>query len=346
MTSRSQKRVKADVIGPDDFPCGPCAADSKMLLAVGYCQFCRHYLCKTCLSYHQNLGRAHVLLDKDSMPREVSTPAPKLDPLLENCREHKQKILELYCKTHDEVCCVICATMRHKNCDYVYIPDFTSSLTSSPSDECSTILTMTQALIGQLEHVKNESVKRLKDMDRQRRDFGLAVRRYRKEIDVVLEQLEKQVLGGMKQVIDINTKDLNDNIQKCELALETLRFGCKKTESAIKADRINQSFTISKINHRQVQENNAVLNDVQRTSINVDVTFDENFEILKNLRKTKMFGKVSVKKDPIRFESILTEERPNSNSNGSTKRELSGKTNGPIKTEKTDNSSPRSGKKV
>ncbi|XP_052802998.1 E3 ubiquitin-protein ligase TRIM71-like [Mya arenaria] len=321
-TARSRKG-KQDVIGPGEFACGPCSADSKTQLAIGYCQFCRHYLCKNCFAYHQNLGRAHVLLDKDTMPREVSTPAVSMDPLLETCREHKHKILELYCKGHDEVCCVICATAKHKNCDYVYIPDFTETLSTPPNEDCSMVLKLIQALIGQLEHVKGESNKRLKDMERQRRDFAMAVRRYRKEIDVVLEQLEKQVLSGMKQVIEINTNDLNEQINKCDSSLEALRNTYKKTESAMESESVNRVFTIAKTSKRQVQENNNVLKEVKDSSYNVDVKFDENFEILKNMRKMKMFGKVSVKKDPVRFGTGLHED----NENGV----KPGKTHGPVK---------------
>jgi len=301
-TARSRK-TKADVIGAGDFPCGPCEADGQVKLALGYCQFCHHYLCRTCFAYHHNLGKAHVLLDRDTMPRELQTPAHNLDPLLETCAEHKHKLLELYCRGHDEVCCVICATARHKNCDYVYIPDFTDTLSSPPNEECSHVLKLMQALIGQLELVKGESSKRLKDMERQRRDFAMSVRKYRKEIDVVLEQLEKQVLSGMKQVIEINSSDLNTNIAKCDAALDNLRTTYKKAEMAMGADSVNTVFTQAKISQRQVQRNTVVLKDVRDTSVNVEVKFDENYDILKMLRKTKMFGKVSVTREPVRFET-------------------------------------------
>lgn len=289
------------MLGDGEFACGPCAVDNQTYVAIGYCQFCHHFLCKSCFSYHQNLGKAHVLLDKDNMPQTVVSPVPNFDPLLETCREHKHKTLELYCKGHDEVCCVICVTSRHKNCDYVYIPDYTVTLPQPPADDCSSVLKLTQDLIGQLDTMKSESSKQIKDLDKQKREFILSVRKYRKEIDIVLDQLEKQVINGMKQVVDINTHDLQKNIKKCENALKTLQESYKRTASALDCGSVNRLFTLSKTSNKHLQENNAVLKAVRDSSIDVTIKFDENAEILRQVRKNKMFGKVSVKKEAVRF---------------------------------------------
>ena len=190
-TAKNRKTPKQDEIGEGEFPCGPCAADSHTYVAIGYCQFCRHFLCKLCYAYHQNLGKAHVLLDTEAMGNQRLTPVMNFDPPTEPCHDHKHKTLELYCKTHDEVCCVICATTAHKHCDYVYIPDYTAKLTEPTADDCSTVLKLILALIGQLETMKTESSNQMKELDKQKREFILAVRKYRREIDSVLDQVEK-----------------------------------------------------------------------------------------------------------------------------------------------------------
>lgn len=300
-TSRSRKSKQSAVRAEVEFPCGPCKADNKNQEAFGFCQFCKHYLCKSCYSYHQNLGKIHILLEREAMPRETPTPLSTSDPLVESCKRHKHKTIELYCKNHDEVCCVICATGRHKQCDCFYIPEYTEQLTQSPADECSTILKLIKALISQFETVKSESATRLKDLDRQKREFSQAVKKYRREIDVALDQLEKQVISGMKQVIDINTKDINENIEKCEDALKALNDTVTDAEMAVESSGVNRVFTLSKMSNKLLQESNTVLKSVCDSSVNVEIKFDENYEILKNVRKTKTFGKVSVKKEPVRL---------------------------------------------
>lgn len=47
-------------------------------------------------------------------------------------------------------------------------------------------------------------------------------------------------------------------------------------------------------------------------SIHIDVKFEENAEILKFVKRTKMFGKVAVKKDAVRF-NLDTEETQKGN---------------------------------
>lgn len=311
LSSRSKKSNKVLTRADVEIPCGPCKVDEKYLEAAGFCQFCRHYLCKSCYSYHQNLGKSHTLLNTEMMPRELTTPLPSKDPLIEPCRNHKHKTIELYCKGHDEVCCVICATGKHKQCECFYIPDYTENLTQSPADECSMILKLIQALIGQLENVKSESSKRLKDLDRQKREFIHSVKKYRREIDAFLDDIEKQVLNGMKQVVEINSHELNENINKCEESLKALRETYVNTEKAIESSGKNRIFTLSKTSNKELTDNKAVLKSVSDSSINVDVKFDENFEILRNLRKNKSLGKVSVKKESAKFngEPLKSTER-------------------------------------
>ncbi|XP_045210387.2 E3 ubiquitin-protein ligase TRIM33-like [Mercenaria mercenaria] len=313
-TARSQKSKKSTIITEVEFPCGPCKNDNRNVEALGFCKFCKHYLCKSCYSYHQNLGKIHILIGRDAMPRETPTPVSAADPLIESCRQHKHKTIELYCKNHDEVCCVICATSKHKSCECFYIPQYTEQLTQSPNEDCSLILKLIKALIGQFENVRSESATRLKDLDRQKREFSMAVRKYRKEIDFALEQLEKQVISGMKQVVDINTKELNDNINKCDEALKELNETVTDAEMAVESSGTNRIFTLSKISNKLLQENNAVLKTVRSNSVNVEIKYEENAEILRNVRRTKTFGKVSVKKEPVKFETE-TQQKDEGNEN-------------------------------
>ena len=106
----------------------------------------------------------------------------------------------------------------------------------------------------------------------------------------------------MRQVVEINTKDLQENIRKCENSLKTLQDSCKQTKSALSCDSVNRQFTLSKTSNKQLQENSAVLKSVRGKSIHVEVKFDENAEILRFVKRLKMFGKVSVKKEAMKFE--------------------------------------------
>lgn len=235
------------------------------------------------------------------MPRDTPTPITDADPLTEACQEHRHKTIELYCKNHDEVCCVICTTSKHKTCECFYIPDYTKNLTNSPAEECEQILKLIQALVKQFENIRSESNKKLKDLDRQKREFTTAVKKYRKEIDIALDQLEKQVVSGMKQVVDINTKDLNDNISKCEESIQALNQTRADAEMAVESSGINRVFTLSKTSNKCLQENSVVMKKVTDNSISIEVKFDENYEILKNIRRTKTFGKVTVTREPMKF---------------------------------------------
>ena len=90
--------------------------------SINFCQECQIYLCNKCYNYHKEIFEEHHLYNLDKNFNDIFTGF---------CKEknHNKFELNLFCKTHNKLCCVSCASKyeiqgngQHKNCD-IYILD-------------------------------------------------------------------------------------------------------------------------------------------------------------------------------------------------------------------------------
>lgn len=87
--------------GPEDVECGVCTG--VRLKAVKSCLDCLDSYCQKHLSYHEELhaGKRHRLAD------------PRLAQLREKICPHHHKVLEVFCRTDQQVICLECIIDKH-----------------------------------------------------------------------------------------------------------------------------------------------------------------------------------------------------------------------------------------
>jgi hypothetical protein len=91
--------------------------------AVARCLTCSDYLCESCHTIHQ---RQKVTIDHDVKTLEEIKHSDQKTGIRslhkrQNCTEHKDKQLELYCKTCKKVICLVCAVVNHSKHDCAVI---------------------------------------------------------------------------------------------------------------------------------------------------------------------------------------------------------------------------------
>ncbi|XP_053376134.1 transcription intermediary factor 1-alpha-like isoform X2 [Mercenaria mercenaria] len=93
-----------------DIVCTPCWEDSIREEAVKYCPECQEYLCKTCTRHHgrQKITRSHKLLDRNAAKQASAVS------MTTKCHYHPDRDIEMYCGTHDMVCCLKCIATEHR----------------------------------------------------------------------------------------------------------------------------------------------------------------------------------------------------------------------------------------
>ncbi|CAB4019298.1 tripartite motif-containing 2-like isoform X3, partial [Paramuricea clavata] len=81
--------------------------------AINHCASCEIFLCKKCSELHDSwpANKNHNVLSL----QEVSNPEREVEMRSKlYCMKHKDKVLEIYCETCKELCCMLCLLLNHQ----------------------------------------------------------------------------------------------------------------------------------------------------------------------------------------------------------------------------------------
>ena len=97
--------------------------DENPQAAIARCLTCSDYLCENCCTIHQKqkLSKDHDVKTLEEIKHSDKKTGVRSLHKKHHCKEHKNKLLELYCKTCKRVICLLCAVVTHKNHDYIDI---------------------------------------------------------------------------------------------------------------------------------------------------------------------------------------------------------------------------------
>ena len=79
-------------------------------LAINHCASCEIFMCKKCSESHDRWLKHHDVLSVQELANPESQV--KLRSKL-YCMKHKDKVLEIYCETCKELCCMLCLLLNH-----------------------------------------------------------------------------------------------------------------------------------------------------------------------------------------------------------------------------------------
>jgi hypothetical protein len=81
--------------------------------AINHCTSCEMFMCKKCSESHDTWpgNKNHNVLSV----QEVSNPEREVEMRSKlYCMKHKDKVLEIYCETCKEICCMLCLLLNHQ----------------------------------------------------------------------------------------------------------------------------------------------------------------------------------------------------------------------------------------
>ncbi|XP_060577280.1 uncharacterized protein LOC132734537 [Ruditapes philippinarum] len=106
------------------FACSPCNEIGNSSEAFFKCLNCQNFLCIKCYDGHNQFVKKHHIVNVNT--KETGSRIIQMKG--HTCEAHQEKLIEMYCKDHDEVFCSAC-TLKHRSCGGVdYIPDIAGSL--------------------------------------------------------------------------------------------------------------------------------------------------------------------------------------------------------------------------
>lgn len=97
-----------------EYLCTTCEHDGVRVEAINFCMECNSNLCPTCVGQHRKFPtmKGHKVLGK-SARRHINRDVIEEENLLE-CENHPGKMVDMYCREHDDVWCGGCMTVHHR----------------------------------------------------------------------------------------------------------------------------------------------------------------------------------------------------------------------------------------
>ena len=257
--------------------CGPCALGGRTREAKHYCEDCPDKLCDDCKDYHGNLvtTRNHTIVTGSWIPTSVSG-APSLGI---TCSCNKGQPVMFYCNDHQEIICGACKTINHQKCTTSSIQEKCSRYQSS---KLNSILAEIKSLEVKYERLKQESVVSKKEVNRLREDCKKEIKRFRKELDRIFDNLEKNILTDVDKWGQDIDRPVDQNVSTISSVLSVLQADCKRLEDA-KRDGKKEAMFIADIQvSKSIQGNARKLGELERSFEKPNLIFERN-ELLADL---------------------------------------------------------------
>ncbi|XP_045163164.2 uncharacterized protein LOC123527628 [Mercenaria mercenaria] len=195
-----------------DFSCYSCAREHRNVAAVKFCVDCNHLLCATCLGHHNkfDIMKGHQILDKTASCGVRGTDKPDIPTL--RCAKHDGKIIDMFCKTHDEPCCVVCASLDHSACtDKNYLPDV-AKVDFRP-EEFQTLKPYADKIKLRLEKARKNRADNLESISDQMTAILLKISEKREAINKKLDALENGIKSKLDKKFIVYSSELTEEIE-------------------------------------------------------------------------------------------------------------------------------------
>lgn len=194
-------------------------------LAVGYCQTCAEYLCKTCFDVHlvPKPSRNHVLLGENEMPMERGNVEDKtgseLDSAFEACEKHAQEVIKFYCAEHELFCCGSCVALEHRACGNVeYLLEVSGRFLKSK--EYKDLETDIDTLLDNTGSFKSQIIEFAEKNETQSNQALATLEQFRETLNSNMDLLEEKTTMQIQKSNERNaemvenSKSISDSIEK------------------------------------------------------------------------------------------------------------------------------------
>ena len=207
--------------------CGPCSQRGRTREAIHYCIDCPDYLCDGCKDYHCTLAvtRNHTIMSGSMIPVSARGK-PSLGII---CGCNKGQPVTFYCNDHQEIICGACKTFSHHKCTTSTIQEKSSDYKSPKLDS---ILAEIKSLEVKYERLKQDNTGSKKEVNKLKEDCQKEIRRYRKELDTIFDDLESNILTELDKWKRDRHCHVDQNMSTIDAALNVLRVDCKRLEDA------------------------------------------------------------------------------------------------------------------
>ncbi|XP_063411405.1 uncharacterized protein LOC134694330 [Mytilus trossulus] len=277
--------------------CDVCQNRDLNKSAEEYCPQCEEFLCTECRDYHKlsKSLKVHQTITVDKYNKLPSF----IKQMRQNCEEH-DSFLEVYCKSHDSLCCKRCLISSHKECnDTIFVDDFLAPSSRQQSAGLDNVEKVLKDLDDNICFAIKDRNRNLTELREQKRVIAEQIKEKRQQINTYLNNLEEAVTEKLSAtekeyclVIEKVIEKLNERKKKVDEIkndVESMKKFASNLQIFMGTKKFEENVSTNELNVQSLFDNASLDN------LTMVCTLNENLNRLINDIKT--FGDIEVKKD-------------------------------------------------
>ncbi|WAR04884.1 hypothetical protein MAR_020253, partial [Mya arenaria] len=284
-----------------DYSCSKCEEHDLTTEAQHYCPECEDYLCDKCVKLHNEYHSKHTVFEREDIQMWEGFP-------IRSCDQHGNK-LEVHCNDHQELCCSVCVALNHRQCISIsYLPNLAKSFLKTA--DLKQLSAAMEKMRSRLDELKNARRKDHASLKYSYKHIIAVIKAFRKEINTILDQLEKQTVKQLDSMMNDLEMCVKDDIESCANMHDKLKIMMEKYQLISVKHKVTTSYIAYRRCQDQLTKCQSVIHEIearpkQKLLFNPKTKIETFLKCLDNLGHTDIFQvynwrslkHVSVKKD-------------------------------------------------
>ncbi|XP_071146026.1 E3 ubiquitin-protein ligase TRIM71-like [Mytilus edulis] len=277
-------------------PCGPCRYDDLTKDAKRWCTNCEEGLCDDCEKVHRKskISRNHKVISLEDYRKIENIPISQV------CDNHG-KTFEWFCKTHDEVLCMVCVPLKHKGCSGVV----SISVASTNARHSAALSDLEEAIEGTLLNVKQCITSResaTNEIENQELAIKTTILETRTELNNHLDKMQENFLFELRATSLTCKSKYTKFLQNLESKREMLTKLREQTQHMKQFSSDIQVFLGTRqVNQQVISGVKCIKSEIVATKdYDIKVTIHSLIEKLSN--EVEEFGQIKVSESAVKID--------------------------------------------
>lgn len=208
-------------------------------VVVIHCGSCQVNLCAQCLSTHIDRNKS---LKHEIVP--YTSQLVKPDAEIQKCQDHPKQQCDLYCQDCSVPICSRCLTGNHKRHGAVDLEEICETTRSTIKEDLEELRKFRKEYEKVVGESKEELAKYIEESDKERDSLKELGKQWHQMIDKVIDKVGKD----MDEIIQSDTKCLQDNTDEIQSALQDVKDSIKANEDILQDDRFTRLLSYASKN--------------------------------------------------------------------------------------------------
>ncbi|XP_052778622.1 uncharacterized protein LOC128216071 [Mya arenaria] len=263
-----------------DFCCSKCKQNDLNTEAHNFCPECGHYLCEKCVGLHNGYHNSHNVFGRGDIEQWLVSS-------IDRCDQHGKE-LEVHCDDHQEPCCSICVAVNHRLCNSIsHIPDIAKGFQTKT--EFKQLPAAVDKMRSSLDELKKSRTKDQAEFQKWYKNIVAEIKFLRKEIDSILDQIEKATIEQLDNTIGDLENDVRDDVKKCVNMNDQLKRLMENFNQMIGKCKETKSYIVYRKCTAKLNQTDYLISEIQRKP-KEEIHFEFDKTIVSSLKSLKTFG--------------------------------------------------------